>query len=136
VIPPIDVIGLDQPELEVKNLRTTEPGPVTDILPIAWDLTYGGSDRVTQQVRYTVVDPIVYARFGDIGTYEWTVAGTVISDSGPLLSQTQYYSIDVSGLTGKCLVRVDASAPGSPDRDVQRIFDIGFDPDQAYIRIE
>ncbi len=136
VIPPIDVIGLDQPELEVKNLRTTEPSPVTDILPLAWDLTYGGSDRVTQLVRYTVVDPIVYARFGDIGTYEWTVAGTVISDSGPLLSQTQYYSIDVSGLSGKCLVRVDAWADGSPDSDVQRVFDIGFDPDQAYIRIE
>jgi len=136
VIPPIDVIGLDQPELEVKNLRTTAPGPVTDILPLAWDLTYGGDGSVTQLVRYTVVDPIVYARFGAGGTYEWTVAGTVISDSGPLLSQTQYYSIDVSGLSGKCLVRVGASASGSPDSDVQRVFDIGFDPDQAYIRIE
>ena len=136
VIPPIDVIGLDQHELEVKNLRSTAPGPVTDILPIAWDLTYGGDGSVTQLVRYKVIDPMVYARFGDVGTSEWTVAGTLYSDTGPLDSKNQQYSIDVSGLSGICLVRVDASASGSPDSDVEIIVDIGFDPNQAYIKIE
>jgi hypothetical protein len=136
VIPPIEVIGLDQPVLEMKNLRSTAPGPVTDILPIAWDLNYSGTGRVTQEIRYTVVDPMFYQRFQETGPYEWTVAGTVYSDNGPLESRNQQYSIDVSGLSGKCLVKVHASAPGSPDSYGEMMIRIGVDSDQAYIRIE
>lgn len=136
VIPPIAVIGLDRHELKVERLMSTAPGPVTDILPIAWDLTYGGSDRVTQQVRYTVVDPMVYDRFLMMGPYDWTVAGIIYSDTGPLVSQNQQYSIDVSGLSGICLVKVHASASGSPDSTTEMMVEIGQDPDQAYIRIE
>ena len=136
VIPPIDVIGLDQPVLEMKNLRSTAPGPVTDILPIAWDLNYSGTGRVTQEIRYTVVDPMIYQRFLETGPYEWAVAGILYSDYGPMVSQNQQYSIDVSGLSGKCLVKVYASAPGSPDSDIEMMVEIGPDSDQAYIRIE
>ncbi len=136
VIPPIAVIGLDRHELKVERLMSTAPGPVTDILPIAWDLTYGGSDRVTQLVRYTVVDPMVYDRFLMMGPYDWTVAGIIYSDNGPLVSQNQQYSIDVSGLSGICLVKVHASASGSPDSTTEMMVEIGQDPDQAYIRIE
>ncbi len=136
VIPPIDVIGLDQPVLEMKNLRSTAPGPVTDILPIAWDLNYSGTGRVTQEIRYTVVDPMIYQRFQETGPYEWTVAGILYSDYGPMVSQNQQYSIDVSGLSGKCLVKVYARADGSPDSDIEMMVEIGRDFDQAYIRIE
>jgi len=136
VIPPIEVIGLDQHTLEVKNLRSTASGPVTDILPIAWDLSYGGSERVTQQVRYTVIDPMVYQRFLETGPYDWTVAGILRSDSGPMVAQNQQYSIDVSGFSGICLVKVRASAPGSPDITTEMMVEIGQNSDQAYIKIE
>ncbi|MCQ1538699.1 VWA domain-containing protein [Methanocalculus taiwanensis] len=136
VIPPIEVIGLDRYLLEVNNLRSTAPSPVTDILPISWELTYGGSGIATQQVRYTVVDPMIYDRFGINGPYEWKMAGAVYSTPGPHESQTMDYLIDLFGLSGICLVKVEASAPGSPESRDEIAVPIGMQSDQAYILIE
>jgi len=129
VIPSMEVAGLQNHPLKIFNLRPTAPGHISTTLPVAWDLEYSGSGEVTQQIWYTIVDPMIHATFGFNGPYQWQLAGT---QDGSARSIT----LGVAGKNGICLIRVDASAPGSPDDRAEIAIPIGSASGQAYIKIE
>ncbi|MDO8842324.1 VWA domain-containing protein [Methanocalculus sp.] len=132
-IPPISVIGLSGISLDITNLKTTATGSITEYLPITWDLVYDGSGMATQQIRYTVVDPMVLSTLGPHGPYIWQIADIRYSPGG-----TTHHSIslDITGRDGICLVHIHASAPGSADVYEYLEEKVGFASGRAFIKIE
>ncbi|MBR1369298.1 hypothetical protein RJ53_07250 [Methanocalculus chunghsingensis] len=128
-LPQIGEIQLQDLPLAIINLRSTGSGHISTTLPVEWDLEYGGSGEVTQQIWCTVVDPMIHATFGFTGPYQWELADT---RDGSARSIT----LDVEGMNGICLIRIDASAPGSPDDRAEIAVPVGAASGQAYIKIE
>jgi hypothetical protein len=132
-IPPISVIGLEGIPLEIHNEKTTSTGSIPDFLPLSWDLVYGGSGMATQQIWYVVVDPMVYDALGFHGPYAWELADIRYASGG---TTTHSISLDVIGKSGLCLIRITASAPGSPDDTAYLAVPVGFTSGKAFIKIE
>ncbi|MCP1714241.1 hypothetical protein J2T58_000068 [Methanocalculus alkaliphilus] len=129
VIPSMEVAGLQNHPLKIINLRPTSPGHISTTLPVTWDLEYSGSGEVTQQIWYAVVDPMIHATLGFNGPYQWELSG--IEDGS-----ARKTTLGVAGKNGLCLIRIDASAPGSPDDRAEIAVPIGTASGQAYIKIE
>ncbi|MCP1662970.1 MAG: VWA domain-containing protein [Methanocalculus sp. MSAO_Arc1] len=134
-LPGIEEIKLQDLPLRINNLRSTASQSVTDILPITWEITYGGDDDATQHIQYTIVDPIVFQRFNYAGPYDWQTA-TTLTTPGPVVGQKMTRDINVADRHGVCLIRIRASAPGTPDDTAWMHVPVGRASAESFIKIE
>jgi Mg-chelatase subunit ChlD len=97
--------GLNATTLDIYNLHTTATGVITDSIPLAWGISYGGNQTVTERISYSYDGGLTWVLF-DTNYIDNTVT-------------TDYTSLDVRLLPpGVYYIRVDASAPDAPsDRE-------------------
>jgi hypothetical protein len=97
--------GLNATILDISNLRCLSSGTIKDFMPLAWEISYGGNQTVTERVSYSSDGGLTWVLF-DTNYVDRTVT-------------TDYSSLDVRLLPpGVYYIRVDASAPDAPsDRE-------------------
>ncbi|MCP1714242.1 hypothetical protein J2T58_000069 [Methanocalculus alkaliphilus] len=131
-LPSIGEIQLKDYLITIDNLRSETVGHISDKLEVAWDLEYEGSEEVTQKIRYAVVDPMMYDAF----TRGFTIPEDRWQPEKELDGSDRKNFLFVAGLNGICLIRIDASAPGSPNDRAEIAVPIGAASWQDYIKIE
>jgi len=97
--------GINATTLDISNLRCLSSGTIKDFMPLAWEISYGGNQTVTERVSYS-----------SDGGFTWVLFDTNYIDK---TVTTDYSSLDVRLLPpGVYYIRVDASAPDAPsDRE-------------------
>ena len=97
--------GINATTLDISNLRCLGSGTIKDFMPLAWEISYGGNQTVTERVSYSYDGGLTWVLF-DTNYIDNTVT-------------TDYSSLDVRLLPpGVYYIRVDASAPDAPsDRE-------------------
>jgi len=97
--------GINATTLDISNLRCLGSGTIKDFMPLAWEISYGGNQTVTERVSYSYDGGLTWVLF-DTNYIDKTVT-------------TDYASLDVRLLPpGTYYIRVDASAPDAPsDRE-------------------
>jgi len=97
--------GINATTLDISNLRCLGSGTIKDFIPLAWEISYGGNQTVTERVSYSYDGGLTWVLF-DTNYIDKTVT-------------TDYSSLDVRLLPpGVYYIRVDASASDAPsDRE-------------------
>jgi hypothetical protein len=97
--------GINTTTLDISNLRCLGSGTIKDFMPLAWEISYGGNQTVTERISYSYDGGLTWVLF-DTNYIDKTVT-------------TDYSSLDVRLLPpGLYYIRVDASAPDAPsDRE-------------------
>ena len=99
---PLNNTGLDFRSLEISNLRFTGVEPVTEFLPVAWDLNYTGLYTVTEDLFYSNNNGYSWVKFDTRHATNTTTHDTS--------------TLDVRGLpAGKYIIRVTGYAPDTGD---------------------
>ncbi|WP_292521010.1 VWA domain-containing protein [Methanoculleus sp.] len=99
---PLNNTGMDFRELEISNLCFTGVEPVTEFLPVAWDLNYTGLYTVTEDLFYSNDNEYTWVKFDSISATNRTTGGES--------------TLDVRGLpAGDYIIRVCGYAPDTGD---------------------
>ena len=116
--------GMDFEGLEITNLRFTGEEPVTEFLPVAWDLNYTGLETVTEDVFYSNDNNFTWVKFDTLSATNETIRGNSTLDVRNL--PAGYYTIRVYGY-----------APDTGDASAMLVQNvIGGAGESAYIRIQ
>jgi len=116
--------GMDFQGLEITNLRFTGEEPVTEFLPVAWDLNYTGLETVTEDVFYSNDNNFTWVKFDTLSATNETIRGNSTLDVRNL--PAGYYTIRVYGY-----------APDTGDASAMLVQNvIGGAGESAYIRIQ
>lgn len=121
---PLNNTGLDFRSLEISNLRFTGVEPVTEFLPVAWDLNYTGLYTVTEDLFYSNNNGYSWVKFDTRHATNTTTHDTS--------------TLDVRGLpAGKYIIRVTGYAPDTGDSSawLDREVVVGTNR-SAYIQIQ
>jgi hypothetical protein len=117
--------GINATTLDISNLRCLGSGTIKDFMPLAWEISYGGNQTVTERVSYSYDGGLTWILF-DTNYIDNTVT-------------TDYSSLDVRLLPpGLYYIRVDASAPDAPS-DRETLMNPGIvvgTADRAFIKLE
>jgi len=118
--------GIESQLLDVSNLTCTSPCPIIDLLPLEWNLTYHGTQTVTENIFYSNDGGLRWTRFSTNETF--APNGTACVHSKIL---------DVRELpAGDYLIRVRAEAPDAPPDQEALVSPIRIGLDRIYIKIE
>jgi len=117
--------GINATTLDISNLRLLGSGTIKDFIPLAWEISYGGNQTVTERISYSSDGGLTWVLF-DTNYIDKTVT-------------TDYSSLDVRLLPpGVYYIRVDASAPDAPS-DREQIMAPGISVGtgaRAFIKLE
>jgi len=116
--------GMDFQGLNITNLRFTGAEPVTEFLPVAWDLNYTGLENVTEDVFYSNDNNFTWVKFDSLSATNETTDGNSTLDVRDL--PIGYYTIRVYGY-----------APDTGDATAMLVQNVtGGAGKNAYIRIQ
>lgn len=116
--------GMDFRGLEITNLRFTGEEPVTEFLPVVWDLNYTGLETVTEDVFYSNDNNFTWVKFDTLSATNETKIGNA--------------TLDVRDLpAGDYTIRVYGYAPDTGDASAVLVQNVaGGAGKSAYIRIQ
>ncbi|MHC1626267.1 MAG: Ig-like domain-containing protein [Methanoculleaceae archaeon] len=98
-------IGLNYTTLDIHNLRCTGNEPFTEFLPVEWDISYNGTEKVREEIAWSAD-----------GGRSWTTF-----DIRYTTADHDETALDLRGLpSGEYLIRVVATTPDSPG-DTERL---------------
>jgi len=116
--------GMDSRVLNITNLRFTGAEPVTEFLPVAWDLNYTGLENVTEGIFYSNDNNFTWVKFDSLSATNETTGGNSTLDVRDL--PIGYYTIRVYGY-----------APDTGDATAMLVQNVtGGAGKNAYIRIQ
>lgn len=121
---PLNNTGMDFAVLEITNFRFTGgEEPVSEFLPVAWDLNYTGLYGVTEDLFYS-----------NDNAYTWVKFRTLSADNETTEGES---TLDVSDLPpGEYIIRVRGSAPDTEDASASLIQEVSRGANgSAYIQI-